>query len=129
MIYELFLKQFVGGLHTVYTKLKRLGIQPLICSVEQVRALRNLGAIQSGVNRCKLIETDDFETLYRVNKCRLWPTALLYITSAADCCTSLLLLLLNSLRPCDGAQRMATATVAAVAAIFAKKIRNRMNDL
>ncbi|KAL3118063.1 hypothetical protein niasHT_004866 [Heterodera trifolii] len=64
-IYELFLKQFVGGLHTVYTKLKRLGIQPLICSVEQVRALRNLGAIQSGVNRCKLIETDDFETLYR----------------------------------------------------------------
>ncbi|KAL3085195.1 hypothetical protein niasHS_010264 [Heterodera schachtii] len=64
-VYELFLKQFVGGLHTVYTKLKRLGIQPLICSVEQVRALRNLGAIQSGVNRCKLIETDDFETLYR----------------------------------------------------------------
>jgi hypothetical protein len=45
----------VGGLHTVYTKLKRLDIQPLVCNVDQVRALRSLGAIQPGVNRCKLI--------------------------------------------------------------------------
>ncbi|KAI1721098.1 SKI/SNO/DAC family domain-containing protein [Ditylenchus destructor] len=63
-VYELFLKQLVGGLHTVYTKLKRLNIHPLICNVEQVRALRSLGAIQPGVNRCKLIEKMDFDKLY-----------------------------------------------------------------
>uniref|UniRef100_A0A915DU85 SKI/SNO/DAC domain-containing protein n=1 Tax=Ditylenchus dipsaci TaxID=166011 RepID=A0A915DU85_9BILA len=63
-VYELFLKQLVGGLHTVYTKLKRLHIYPLICNVEQVRALRSLGAIQPGVNRCKLIEKVDFDKLY-----------------------------------------------------------------
>lgn len=33
--YELFLKNMVGGLHTVYTKLKRLDIVPRICNVEQ----------------------------------------------------------------------------------------------
>uniref|UniRef100_A0A915APW5 SKI/SNO/DAC domain-containing protein n=1 Tax=Parascaris univalens TaxID=6257 RepID=A0A915APW5_PARUN len=64
-LYEIFLKSLVGGLHTVYTKLKRLEIHPLICSVEQVRALRSLGAIQPGVNRCKLISCDDFERLYQ----------------------------------------------------------------
>ncbi|KAK6013963.1 SKI/SNO/DAC family protein, partial [Ostertagia ostertagi] len=34
-VYELFLKNMVGGLHTVYTKLKRLEITPIICNVEQ----------------------------------------------------------------------------------------------
>nr|XP_020469561.1 dachshund homolog 2-like isoform X2 [Monopterus albus] len=63
--FELFLKDLVGGLHTVYTKLKRLDIYPVVCTVEQVRALRGLGAIQPGVNRCKLITRGDFETLYR----------------------------------------------------------------
>ncbi|CAI5444806.1 unnamed protein product [Caenorhabditis angaria] len=63
-VYELFLKNMVGGLHTVYTKLRRLDINPLICNVEQVRALRSLGAIQPGVNRCKLIESTDFDKLY-----------------------------------------------------------------
>ncbi len=53
--FELFLKHLVGGLHTVYTELKRLGIQPIVCNAEQVRVLRGLGAIQPGVNRCKLI--------------------------------------------------------------------------
>ena len=38
--FELFLKQLVGGLHTVYTKCKRLDIIPVICNVEQVRVLR-----------------------------------------------------------------------------------------
>ncbi|XP_056911287.1 dachshund a isoform X2 [Takifugu flavidus] len=64
-VFELFLKHLVGGLHTVYTKLKRLDISPVVCSVEQVRILRGLGAIQPGVNRCKLITRADFETLYR----------------------------------------------------------------
>lgn len=64
-VFELFLKHLVGGLHTVYTKLKRLEISPVVCSVEQVRILRGLGAIQPGVNRCKLITRADFETLYR----------------------------------------------------------------
>lgn len=64
-VFELFLKHLVGGLHTVYTKLKRLDISPLVCTVEQVRVLRGLGAIQPGVNRCKLISRADFETLYR----------------------------------------------------------------
>uniref|UniRef100_H3CQ89 SKI/SNO/DAC domain-containing protein n=2 Tax=Tetraodon nigroviridis TaxID=99883 RepID=H3CQ89_TETNG len=64
-VFELFLKHLVGGLHTVYTKLKRLDISPVVCSVEQVRVLRGLGAIQPGVNRCKLITRADFETLYR----------------------------------------------------------------
>ncbi|XP_024916677.1 dachshund c isoform X1 [Cynoglossus semilaevis] len=62
--FDVFLKHLVGGLHTVYTKLKRLDITPVGCNVEQVRVLRGLGAIQPGVNRCKLISRQDFETLY-----------------------------------------------------------------
>ncbi|XP_038821143.1 dachshund homolog 2-like isoform X3 [Salvelinus namaycush] len=63
-VFDLFLKHLVGGLHTVYTKLKRLDICPVVCTVEQVRVLRGLGAIQPGVNRCKLITRKDFEALY-----------------------------------------------------------------
>ncbi|RNA17286.1 dachshund -like protein [Brachionus plicatilis] len=62
--FDLFLKHLVGGLHTVYTKLKRLDIVPVVCNVEQVRILRGLGAIQPGVNRCKLIAPNQFDTLY-----------------------------------------------------------------
>ena len=36
--FDIFLKNLVGGLHTVYTKCKRLDIHPLVCNVEQVRA-------------------------------------------------------------------------------------------
>ena len=39
--FEMFLKNLVGGLHTVYTKCKRLEITPLVCNVEQVRVLRS----------------------------------------------------------------------------------------
>uniref|UniRef100_A0A3P8RXK9 SKI/SNO/DAC domain-containing protein n=1 Tax=Amphiprion percula TaxID=161767 RepID=A0A3P8RXK9_AMPPE len=39
-VFDLFLKHLVGGLHTVYTKLKRLDIRPVVCTVEQVRVLR-----------------------------------------------------------------------------------------
>ncbi|XP_076351857.1 dachshund homolog 1-like isoform X2 [Tachypleus tridentatus] len=63
--FELFLKHLVGGLHTVYTKLKRLDITPIVCNVEQVRILRGLGAIQPGVNRCKLLSCKNFDILYR----------------------------------------------------------------
>jgi hypothetical protein len=63
--FELFLKHLVGGLHTVYTKLKRLEIVPIVCNVEQVRILRGLGAIQPGVNRCKLLADADFDALYK----------------------------------------------------------------
>lgn len=63
--FDFFLKNLVGGLHTVYTKLKRLDIVPLVCNVEQVRILRGLGAIQPGVNRCKLLSCKDFDVLYR----------------------------------------------------------------
>lgn len=63
--FELFLKNLVGGLHTVYTKCKRLDIHPIVCNVEQVRVLRGLGAIQPGVNRCKLIADLDFEELMK----------------------------------------------------------------
>ncbi|XP_070554421.1 dachshund homolog 1-like isoform X2 [Ptychodera flava] len=62
--FDLFLKHLVGGLHTVYTKLKRLDITPVVCNVEQVRILRGLGAIQPGVNRCKLVTRDEFDVLY-----------------------------------------------------------------
>eukprot|EP00057_Strongylocentrotus_purpuratus_P012228 XP_011666702.1 PREDICTED: dachshund homolog 1 isoform X4 [Strongylocentrotus purpuratus] len=62
--FELFLKHLVGGLHTVYTKLKRLSITPVVCNVEQVRILRGLGAIQPGVNRCKLLTRKQFDILY-----------------------------------------------------------------
>uniref|UniRef100_T1DBP2 Dach n=1 Tax=Dendrocoelum lacteum TaxID=27895 RepID=T1DBP2_9PLAT len=62
--FELFLKHLVGGLHTVYTKLKRLEITPVVCNVEQVRILRGLGAIQPGVNRCKLIAPKEFDILF-----------------------------------------------------------------
>ena len=64
-VFELFLKHLVGGLHTVYTKLKRLEITPIVCNVEQVRILRGLGAIQPGVNRCKLLGDSDFDALYK----------------------------------------------------------------
>jgi hypothetical protein len=37
--FEMFLKHLVGGLHTVYTKLKRLDIVPIVCNVEQVKRL------------------------------------------------------------------------------------------
>lgn len=74
-VFDLFLKHLVGGLHTVYTKLKRLDITPVVCTVEQVRVLRGLGAIQPGVNRCKLISRKDFETLYQdCTSARLVPT-------------------------------------------------------
>ena len=63
--FELFLKHLVGGLHTVYTKCKRLDINPIVCNVEQVRVLRGLGAIQPGVNRCKLLSDRDFDELYK----------------------------------------------------------------
>jgi len=63
--FEMFLKHLVGGLHTVYTKLKRLEIMPLVCNVEQVRILRGLGAIQPGVNRCKLLADTDFDELFK----------------------------------------------------------------
>ncbi|CAF4510210.1 unnamed protein product, partial [Didymodactylos carnosus] len=36
--FDLFLKHLVGGLHTVYTKLKRLEIIPVVCNVEQVKS-------------------------------------------------------------------------------------------
>ena len=62
--FDLFLKHLVGGLHTVYTKLKRLDITPVVCNVEQVRILRGLGAIQPGVNRCKLLSCKEFDVLY-----------------------------------------------------------------
>uniref|UniRef100_A0A0L8HX76 SKI/SNO/DAC domain-containing protein n=1 Tax=Octopus bimaculoides TaxID=37653 RepID=A0A0L8HX76_OCTBM len=62
--FDLFLKHLVGGLHTVYTKLKRLDITPVVCNVEQVRILRGLGAIQPGVNRCKLLSCKEFDILY-----------------------------------------------------------------
>ncbi len=62
--FDFFLKNLVGGLHTVYTKLKRLEILPIVCNVEQVRILRSLGAIQPGVNRCKLLAPNEFEILY-----------------------------------------------------------------
>ena len=62
--FDYFLKHLVGGLHTVYTKLKRLAIMPVVCNVEQVRILRGLGAIQPGVNRCKLLAPSEFDVLY-----------------------------------------------------------------
>ena len=40
--FEIFLKNLVGGLHTVYTKCKRLDIHPLVCNVEQVEKERNI---------------------------------------------------------------------------------------
>ncbi|THD21212.1 Dachshund protein 1 [Fasciola hepatica] len=87
--FELFLKHLVGGLHTVYTKLKRLEIVPVVCNVEQVRILRGLGAIQPGVNRCKLIAPHEFDVLY------------------ADCTNS-------SARPGRPSKRISTATSTSV---------------
>ena len=72
--FEMFLKHLVGGLHTVYTKLKRLEITPLVCNVEQVRILRGLGAIQPGVNRCKLLADTDFDELYKDCTTQRWVT-------------------------------------------------------
>lgn len=40
--FDVFLKHLVGGLHTVYTKLKRLDITPVVCNMEQVWVLRGL---------------------------------------------------------------------------------------
>lgn len=43
--FELFLKTLVGGLHTVYTKLKRLDIVPIVCNVEQVSGNQKVNSI------------------------------------------------------------------------------------
>ena len=83
--FELFLKNLVGGLHTVYTKCKRLEVPPMICNVEQVRVLRGLGAIQPGVNRCKLIADSDFDLLYK--DC----TTSRYVTLCFNNCSNLFL--------------------------------------
>ena len=53
--FEIFLKNLVGGLHTVYTKCKRLEITPIVCNVEQVRVLRSDAAIvtmEKMIERC-----------------------------------------------------------------------------
>ena len=63
-IYEYFLKDMVSGMHTVYTKLKRMNITGKNCNVEQVRMMRSVGAIGQVVNRCKLISHDEFNRLY-----------------------------------------------------------------
>jgi len=63
--FELFLKHLVGGHHTVYCKLKRLGIAPIVCNVDQIRTLRGVGAIQPGVNRVKLLSDSEMDELYR----------------------------------------------------------------
>jgi len=63
-VYEYFLKDLVSGMHTVYTKLKRMNIQGRNCNVEQVRMMRSVGAIGQVVNRCKLISREDFNRLY-----------------------------------------------------------------
>jgi hypothetical protein len=64
-VFELFLKHLVGGLHTIHSKLKRLDIVPMVCTVEQIRLLRGLGALLPGVNRCKLLASKDFDILYQ----------------------------------------------------------------
>ncbi|XP_020917495.1 dachshund homolog 1 isoform X2 [Exaiptasia diaphana] len=63
-VYEYFLKDLVSGMHTVYTKLKRMNIQGRNCNVEQVRMMRSVGAIGQVVNRCKLISREDFNKIY-----------------------------------------------------------------
>lgn len=63
-VYEYFLKDLVSGMHTVYTKLKRMNIQGRNCNVEQVRMMRSVGAIGQVVNRCKLISQEDFNKIY-----------------------------------------------------------------
>ena len=40
--FDLFLKHLVGGMHTVYCKLKRLEITQIVCNVEMIRTLRFL---------------------------------------------------------------------------------------
>lgn len=49
----------------VFSNSQRLDIVPIVCNVEQVRILRGRGAIQPGVNRCKLLSTKDFDILYK----------------------------------------------------------------
>lgn len=57
-VFELFLKNLVGGLHTVYTKCKRLELSPMICNVEQVReiSLWKGGLSEIGNFRCECFE-------------------------------------------------------------------------
>ena len=83
--FEIFLKNLVGGLHTVYTKCKRLGINPLVCNVEQVRVLRGLGSIQPGVNRCKLIADTDFEELMRDCNTSRWVMMIIIYFFKCEC--------------------------------------------
>ena len=56
--FELFLKNLVGGLHTVYTKCKRLEISPIVCNVEQVRVLRSGAIIMEKTMRHCQISSD-----------------------------------------------------------------------
>lgn len=52
-LYDYFLKEHVGGLHTVYTKLKRLNIHPIICNVDQVKFFKFLFLVIT-VNKLKI---------------------------------------------------------------------------
>ncbi|KAJ8337802.1 hypothetical protein SKAU_G00367680 [Synaphobranchus kaupii] len=71
-VFDLFLKHLVGGLHTVYTKLKRLDICPVVCTVEQVRILRGLGAIQPGGESLQTHQSKGLRgALQRLHQCQL----------------------------------------------------------
>jgi hypothetical protein len=63
--FEIFLKNLVGGLHTVYTKCKRLDIHPLVCNVEQVYSAQLLlsSLLFSNSLHCVL------STLYSILQC------------------------------------------------------------
>ncbi|XP_061595245.1 dachshund a [Cololabis saira] len=128
-VFELFLKHLVGGLHTVYTKLKRLDIRPAVCTVEQVRALRGLGAIQPGVNRCKLIRRADFHTLYEdcataSSRPGRPPKRTLGVTNLTD---GSRLLPHSLLSPALLPQTGLTAAVAMAEALKLQKMRMRMH--
>ena len=45
--------------------MKMMMLMMTVMRAHQVRVLRGLGAIQPGVNRCKLIADSDFDTLYK----------------------------------------------------------------
>ena len=53
--FEHFLKHLVGGLHTVYTKLKRLDITPVVCNVEQVEFNCNFKALRF-LQQCHVVQ-------------------------------------------------------------------------
>ncbi|PKU45095.1 hypothetical protein llap_4600 [Limosa lapponica baueri] len=91
-VFDLFLKHLVGGLHTVYTKLKRLDISPVVCTVEQASSvLYILDGVRREYYSCKM----DQSGTESLNICKKYIPKLLGVGQLSYLCCRIALRLYN----------------------------------